>query len=95
MEGRVKISGYAGFVPAVGVNNIVGENWENAQLTASSTDAGIVKASATVDSTAMLTSHCTQPLAENESEAKGNIPGYAGYIPKVCIATMKLLSRHG
>jgi hypothetical protein len=86
MQGAVKISGYAGFVPSIGVNNIVGENWENAQLSGQREGAhgAGLRATMTLDAKAMLTSHQTSSTpAQVEAGSTGKIPGYAGHVPKV------------
>ena len=43
MQGTVKVSGYAGFIPNIGSRNLCGENWEEAQVTAKNEDDGMTR----------------------------------------------------
>lgn len=86
MENKVKMSGYAGFIPNIGSRNICGGNWEEAQLAAKSTGDGIQRATAKVltgDGPAeALASHTKMNKPENYVNPE-KIPGYAGYVPKI------------
>ena len=86
MENKVKVSGYAGFIPNIGSRNLCGDNWEEAQLTAKSIDDGIMRSTAKVligdGPREALASHTTVKEVEKYVNPE-KIPGYAGYVPKI------------
>jgi hypothetical protein len=86
MQNKVKMSGYAGFIPNIGSRNICGDNWEESQVTAKSGDDGIERATAKVlvgdGPGEALASHTTMKEAAKYVNPE-KIPGYAGYVPKI------------
>ena len=86
MQGTVKVSGYAGFIPNIGSRNLCGENWEEAQVTAKNEDDGMTRSKAKILTGSgpgeSLSSHTTALAVPREPPAQ-KIPGYAGYVPKI------------
>eukprot|EP01051_Picozoa_sp_SAG22_P006637 SAG22_NODE_440_length_10484_cov_19.751661_11_plen_271_part_00 len=87
MEGKVKVSGYAGFVPSIASDNLCGENWEAAQFSAKSVALGegltkVLTKAPKIDDEKQLGTHTTTAVPPAGPE-KHKVPGYAGYVPKI------------
>ena len=63
----------------------MGENWENAQLSAKTSEPGVLRASSQRDPGDLLATHTAQS-EPSATEAAGNpsrLVGYAGHLPKI------------
>ena len=76
MEGKVKISGYAGFVPKISADNLCGENWENAQFTSRGDPSPPLPACTLPLRIAPLNIHAKmiRRMAANSAGATGELP---------------------